>query len=61
MAKILPNDGGCWYCFTTDDDLVFCSEFDCNVHLECARTAVKKDPEDREASIIFAEIDGEKS
>jgi len=53
-----PQDGGCWYCNTKDDDLVFCFEFDTFVHMECAKKAIDNDPEDREAQIICRELFG---
>ena len=37
--KVHPCDGGCWYCHTKDDKLVFCWEFDTYIHEECAQKA----------------------
>lgn len=39
MAKLDPDDGGCWYCYTDDGQLAFCWEFDTWVHPECAANA----------------------
>ena len=50
-----PHEGGCWYCCTKDDDLVFCCEFDTYVHLECLEEALK-DPDNREAQIMKREL-----
>ena len=56
MAHAKPNEGGCWYCFQKDDDLLFSWEFDTFVHLECIRHAAKKNPQDREAQIFLSEF-----
>lgn len=56
--EVQPSDGGCWYCHTKDDDLVFCCEFDTYVHKNCALNAIKIDPNDREAQIIYRELFG---
>lgn len=54
--KCSPQDGGCWYCHTKDDNLVFCWEFDTYIHEACAKRAITDDPEDREAQIICREL-----
>jgi hypothetical protein len=32
-----PYNGGCWFCFRDTPDMVFDTEFDTNVHLDCIR------------------------
>ncbi len=56
QGKIGPCNGGCWYCFNVDDDLVFCCEFDTYVHKDCAKEAHEKNPDDNEAEIINREV-----
>lgn len=51
-----PSEGGCWYCYTEDDDLSFSWEFDCYVHKECLRAILREDPNDPEARIMAAEL-----
>jgi hypothetical protein len=54
MEKVYasPLDGGCWYCQTKDDTLVYDSEFDTLVHIECIKSALRIDPEDQEAKFF---------
>jgi len=40
----------CWFCDEVDDDLVFDTEFDTYVHVDCIRTRLKEDPFDPEAN-----------
>jgi len=54
-----PHNGGCWYCHKLDDELTFCCEFDTYVHPACAAEAAKN-PDDREAQIINAEVNQNK-
>jgi hypothetical protein len=49
------NINGCWYCGTDDESLVFCSEFDCWVHIDCLHEA-RKDENDMEAKIMAREL-----
>lgn len=42
--KVHPSVGGCWFCHTKDDKLVFDSEFDTYVHIDCIKEALKKGP-----------------
>jgi len=53
----LPTEGGCWYCHRKDDRLVFCSEFDTYIHIDCikAKLAVNKEY-DAELEIIAKEM-----
>ena len=44
-----PEHGGCWFCNIKNDELVFDTEFDTNVHKECIMAALKHDPNHREA------------
>jgi hypothetical protein len=39
----------CWFCKKTTGTLVFDSEFDTEVHIECIKKALKKDPKHPEA------------
>jgi len=50
--NISPNDGGCWFCHTKDDDMVFDTEFDTHVHIECIKKALKKNSNDPEAKLM---------
>ena len=54
--KVSPSKGGCWYCFIQDDKLLFDTEFDTFVHLSCVEKAVRNEPEDPEARIIYDSI-----
>ena len=59
-GQVSPNDGGCWYCHTTDGEMLFSTEFDAYVHKECIERAVEHDEEDREAQIMKRELLGGK-
>lgn len=50
--KVSPLDGGCWYCETKDDTLVYDTEFDTMIHVECIKQALKEDPNDPEAKFF---------
>lgn len=54
-GNVSPNNGGCWYCYNVDDSLSFSCEFDTFVHIECLKE-MAKNPEDREAQIMAAEL-----
>lgn len=56
MAMSFPEDGGCWYCYGVDDELVFSTEFDAYVHLECLECRLQDSPDDREAQIMAREL-----
>src|SRR5690606_22137476 len=44
--EVAPHDGGCWYCYKMDENLVFSIERDAYVHLACVREALERDPQD---------------
>lgn len=46
----------CWYCGVKDEDLVFSSEFDTPVHIDCIKNAYMRDHSDREARIFYREL-----
>jgi len=50
--KVSPQDGGCWYCETEDDDLVYDCEFDTMVHIKCIEEALQRNPNDAEAKFF---------
>lgn len=50
-----PQEGGCWYCHTEDENLVFSLEFDTFVHVKCIQAAIEADPTDREARFFKKE------
>lgn len=52
MTMKLPNDGGCWFCHTDNQPLVFDCEFDTFVHLTCLQRALAMNPNDPEAQIM---------
>src|SRR5690606_28353850 len=54
--EVTPHDGGCWYCHTADENLVFSIEWDAYVHLACVREALERDPQDAEAWAFALEL-----
>ena len=36
-GDVPPTHGGCWFCWLKDDQLVFDTEWDTYVHLDCIR------------------------
>ena len=50
------TDAGCWYCSQTDDELVFSTDWDCEVHPCCIVRARSEDPTDLEALIFSREF-----
>ena len=48
MAKVSPQDGGCWYCKTDDPPLTFCFEFDTFIHIDCIKEKIKERTADHE-------------
>lgn len=52
--KVLPGDGGCWFCEKKSEDMLFCDEFDTYVHDECVREKLKEG--DFEAKIMAIEL-----
>ena len=59
MTRVAPCDGGCWFCYTQDDSLLFDTEFDTYVHEKCIREALKRDPEHPEAQCMTYLLDSE--
>lgn len=51
-----PNDGGCWFCYTDQGEMVFSTEFDCYLHLSCLQKEMTADPTNREAKIMAREF-----
>lgn len=47
-----PEEGGCWFCFTESDDMLFDSEFDTNVHVSCLKNVLEKEPDNPEAQLM---------
>lgn len=57
VVNISPNNGGCWFCHTQDDDLVFDWEFDTFVHENCIKSALNRlnqDPIIQDEAIFMA-------
>lgn len=52
IVPVYPNAGGCWFCFKDTGILVYDSEWDTEVHLECVRKALFKDPNHAEAQFM---------
>ncbi|WP_172455358.1 hypothetical protein [Paenibacillus sp. BIHB 4019] len=52
MNKVSPNQGGCWFCSTKTDDMVFDTEFDTYLHENCRRKELENDPDNIEAQIM---------
>jgi len=51
-----PNQGGCWFCKTDEKgESFFSREFDCVVHTECLREAMKQG--NPEAKIMDRELE----
>ncbi len=47
-----PQEGGCWFCYIKDDELVFDGEFDTHVHTDCIEKALAEDPGHPEALLM---------
>jgi hypothetical protein len=45
MAKLSPNEGGCWFCHQDNTD-AFDTEYDTYVHLACVKESINKFMED---------------
>jgi hypothetical protein len=56
MAHCSPNDGGCWFCSTDDNEMYFSTEFDTYFHMNCLKQQLKKDKDDIEAHVIAREF-----
>ncbi len=48
-----PNQGGCWFCYENEGDMLFSTEFDCYLHEECLK---KQDDRNPEAVIMSREL-----
>lgn len=51
--KVSPTHGGCWFCFKVDNNMVFDTEFDTWLHLDCLKQALKDNPNDPEAQFML--------
>ena len=49
---VSPNNGGCWFCYRKDDNLVFDTEWDTFVHTACIEKALKENPDHPEATLM---------
>ncbi len=49
--RVTPNNGGCWFCQTKTNDMIFDTEFDTFLHKSCLVEAIKE-PKDYEAQIM---------
>ena len=51
MAKMSPQDGGCWFCYQDEEKegLAFDTEFDTYVHLSCLKDTLRRKPNHPEA------------
>lgn len=49
---VWPGEGGCWFCFSDEGDLLFDTEFDTYLHKECLEEVLKEDPEHPEAKFM---------
>jgi hypothetical protein len=45
----MPEDGGCWYCFTNAKEMLYDEEFDTYFHKKCLDLILKKYPNHEEA------------
>jgi hypothetical protein len=41
-GKIVPQEGGCWYCWEENSELIFSCEFDTYIHRSCIINRAKK-------------------
>jgi hypothetical protein len=49
---VQPGDGGCWFCSTMSDDMLFDGGFDTNVHKLCLERVLKSEPDHPEAGLM---------
>ena len=47
-----PMNGGCWFCWNNDGDLVLDKEFDTYIHLDCLKEVFKENPHHPEAQFM---------
>lgn len=52
MNRADPSSGGCWFCYTKTEDMLFDTEFDTYVHEYCLRKELKENPGNPEAQIM---------
>lgn len=52
MYKVSPNMGGCWFCYTKTDEMIFDTEFDTYLHENCLIKELQDNPENPEAQIM---------
>lgn len=57
MKQVSPHDGGCWFCYTKTNNMIFDTEFDTFLHEECLRNELKADPNNPEAKIMSYLLD----
>jgi hypothetical protein len=52
VERVDPSNGGCWFCQTKSDDMVFDTEFDTFLHLDCLKTELQAHPGNPEAQLM---------
>ena len=52
LDRISPNNGGCWFCYTKTDNMIFDTEFDTYLHENCLRSELEDNPDNPEAQIM---------
>lgn len=52
VKHVEPGDGGCWFCCTKTDDMLFDTEFDTYLHESCLRHELEHRPDNPEAQIM---------
>ena len=55
--KVHPIDGGCWFCHIKDDNLVFDTEFDTYVHINCIKKELESGHESEAIFMTYLLID----
>jgi hypothetical protein len=57
LDHVSPSDGGCWFCSTRTDDMLFDTEFDTYVHKDCLTAELFDHPDNPEAQIMSYLLD----
>jgi hypothetical protein len=57
LDHVSPGDGGCWFCSTRTDDMLFDTEFDTFVHKDCLTAELFDNPDNPEAQIMSYLLD----
>jgi hypothetical protein len=52
LDYVEPGDGGCWFCYTQSDDMLYEGEFDTGVHKECLEAELRAHPDHPEARLM---------